>query len=54
MVSLEAIRRGSLWTLLAVSAFASIEPSPYEFMFAVLLLAFASGSLAFDRMLAHA
>ena len=52
MVSLEAIRRGSLWTLLAVSAFASIEPSPYEFMFVVLLIAFASGGLAFDRTLA--
>ena len=42
MLSIEALRRGVLWTFLAVSAFAAIEPSPYEFMFAIALLAFAS------------
>jgi hypothetical protein len=49
MLSIEALRRGVLWTFLAVSGFAAIEPSPYELMFAVALLAFASGGLRFDR-----
>jgi len=49
MLRTEALRRGVLWTFLAVSGFAAIEPSPYEFMFAVALLAFASGGLRFDK-----
>jgi hypothetical protein len=49
MLSIEALRRGVLWTFLAVSAFAAIEPSPYEFMFGVALLAFASRGLRFDK-----
>ena len=52
MLSIEALRRGVLWTFLAVSAFAAIEPSPYEFMFAVALLAFASRGLRFDKAMA--
>ena len=49
MLSIEALRRGVLWTFLAVSAFVAVEPSPYEFMFAVALLAFASGGLRLDK-----
>jgi hypothetical protein len=52
MLSIEALRRGVLWTFLAVSAFAAIEPSPYEFMFAIALLAFASRGLRFDKAMA--
>jgi hypothetical protein len=52
MLSIEALRRGVLWTFLAVSGFAAIEPSPYEFMFGVALLAFASRGLRFDKALA--
>ena len=52
MLSIEALRRGVLWTFLAVSAFVAVEPSPYEFMFAVALLAFASGGLRFDKAMA--
>ena len=52
MIALESIRRAALWGLLAVSAFASLEPSPYEFMFAVALIAFAGGGLAFDKSMA--
>lgn len=48
MASTAALRRWALWTLLAVSAFAAIEPSPYEAMFFVALLAFAPGGLRFD------
>jgi hypothetical protein len=39
MVPAETIPRATLATTLAVSAFASIEPSPYEFMFAALVTA---------------
>jgi hypothetical protein len=49
MLSIEALRRGMLWTFLAVSGFVTVEPSPYEFMFAVALLAFASGGLRLDK-----
>ena len=52
MVPAETIRRATLWTTLAVSAFASIEPSPYEFMFAALVVVFARRHLIFDKTLA--
>ena len=47
----ESLRLKLLWLFLAVSAFASIEPSPYEAMFFVCLLAFARGGLVFDASL---
>ena len=49
VVSIEALRLWALWLFLAVSAFAAIEPSPYEFMFFVVLIAFAGGGLRFDK-----
>ena len=52
MIPVESIRRGVLWTLLAVSALASIEPSPYEFMFVVTLLVFAGRGLVFEKSMA--
>ena len=48
----ETLRRRILWVFLAVSAFASIEPSPYEAMFFVTLVAFGRGGLRFDAALA--
>jgi hypothetical protein len=48
----ESLRLKILWLFLAVSAFAAIEPSPYEAMFFVCLLAFARGGLTFDASLA--
>ena len=44
----ESLRLKLLWLFLAVSALAAIEPSPYEGMFFVCLLAFARGGLVFD------
>lgn len=52
MIRTESLRQWVLWAFLAVSAFAAIEPSPYEFMFAVALLAFAGGGLRFDKVMA--
>lgn len=49
MVAVETIRRAALWTLIASSAFVAIEPSPYEFLFAVMVIAFAGGGFRFDR-----
>ena len=48
----EPLRRGVLWTWLAVSGFVAVEPSPFEIMFPVVLLAFADGGMLFDRALA--
>ena len=48
----EPLRRGVLWTWMAVSGFVAIEPSPFEVMFPVALLAFADGGMLFDRALA--
>ena len=48
-IGVEPLRRWVLWLFLAVSAFAAIEPSPYEAMFFVALIAFAPGGLRFDR-----
>ena len=44
-----SIRRGALWTLVAVSAFVAIEPSPYEFLFAIVMVIFARSGFRFDR-----
>ena len=52
MVRIETLRRWTLWSFLAVSAFAAIEPSPYEAMFFVCLVAFGRGGLSFDAALA--
>ena len=48
----EPLRRGVLWTWMAVSGFVAVEPSPFEVMFPVALLAFADGGMLFDRALA--
>ena len=48
----ESLRLKILWLFLAVSAFAAFEPSPYEAMFFVCLVAFARSGLAFDATLA--
>ena len=48
----EPLRLKILWLFLAVSAFAAIEPSPYEAMFFVCLIAFGRGGLSFDATLA--
>ncbi len=48
----EPLKRGVLWTYLAVSGFVAIEPSPFEFMFPIALLVFADGGMLFDRALA--
>jgi hypothetical protein len=48
-IGVEPLRRWVLWLFLAVSAFAAIEPSPYEAMFFVALVAFAPDGLRFDR-----
>jgi hypothetical protein len=47
----ESLRLKLLWLFLAVSAFAAIEPSPYEAMFFVCLIGFARGGLTFDATL---
>jgi hypothetical protein len=47
----ETLRQLVLWTFLACSAFAAIEPSPYEFMFGVALLVFARRGLRFDKLM---
>ena len=52
MIGTEPLRRWVLWAFLAVSAFAAIEPSPYEFMFGVAVLVFAFGGLRFDKAMA--
>ncbi len=48
----EPLKRGVLWTYLAVSGFVAIEPSPFEFMFPIALLVFADAGMLFDRALA--
>ena len=49
MIAVETIRLAALWTLVAASAFVAIEPSPYEFLFAVVVVVFAPGGFRFDR-----
>jgi hypothetical protein len=52
MIRREPLRQWVLWAFLAVSAFAAIEPSPYELMFGVAVLVFAGGGLRFDKAMA--
>lgn len=52
MKTSESLKRGVLWTYLAVSGFVAIEPSPYELMFPIAALAFADGGTRFDQALA--
>jgi hypothetical protein len=52
-VSIEALRNFVLWLFVACGATAIIEPSPYEFMFPIVVAAFAGANgLLFDRSLA--
>src|SRR5215468_6054332 len=51
-IRVSSIRRIVLWTFIACSCVAIIEPSPYEFMFAVAVAAYASRGLLFDRAMA--
>jgi hypothetical protein len=48
----EPLRRGVLWTYLAVSGFVAVEPSPFELMFPIALLVFADDGMLFDRAMA--
>ena len=48
-LSIPGAQRGVLWLFIACGAFASIEPSPYELLFVLALLAFGARGLAFDR-----
>lgn len=50
-ISYAAIKRGALWLLTAVSGFALIEPSPYEFVFLIALLVFALTGIRFSQKL---
>jgi O-Antigen ligase len=43
------IRRWVLWAFVACGCVASIEPSPYEFMFFVCLIAHGFGQMRFDK-----
>jgi len=44
-----ALQRGILWTFVACGASASIEPSPYEFMFLITAIALGRNCLLFHR-----
>jgi hypothetical protein len=48
-LSIAGAQRGVLWLFIVCGAFASIEPSPYELLFVLALLAFGARGLAFDR-----
>lgn len=50
-ISHAAIKRGTLWLLMAVSFVALIEPSPYEFVFLVALFVFALTGIRFSQKL---
>jgi hypothetical protein len=43
------LQRRILWLFVACGAFAAIEPSPYEFMFLVAVIALGANGLIFDR-----
>jgi hypothetical protein len=47
-LSVAGTQRVALWLFIACSAFASIEPSPYEVFFVLALLAFGMRGLLFD------
>jgi hypothetical protein len=48
-LSIAGVQRTTLFLFIACSAFASIEPSPYEIMFVFALLVFGLRELLFDR-----
>src|SRR6202000_735552 len=48
-IRVSTLRRVLLWAFIACRCVAFIEPSPYEVMFPLVVLAFASGGLIFDR-----
>jgi hypothetical protein len=48
-IRVSTLRRAALWLLVACSCIAFIEPSPYEFMFFVVVIVFARGGLQFDQ-----
>lgn len=50
-ISHAAIKRSTLWLLVAVSFVALIEPSPYEFVFPITLLVFALTGIRFSQKL---
>ncbi|HEY4925662.1 MAG TPA: O-antigen ligase family protein [Roseiarcus sp.] len=50
-LSIAGIQRVALFLFIACSAFASIEPSPYEIFFVIALLVFGAHGLLFDRIL---
>jgi hypothetical protein len=47
----ETLRQKVLWTFLACSSLAVIEPSPYEFMFCIAVPAFLARGMRFDRVM---
>jgi O-Antigen ligase len=50
-LSIAGAQRIALWLFIACSAFASIEPSPYEIFFVVAVFVFGLRGLLFDRSL---
>ncbi|WP_336814514.1 O-antigen ligase family protein [Bosea sp. MMO-172] len=51
IVSYDAIKRGTLWLLAVSSGIALIEPSPYEFVFLLVLFVFALTGIRFSQKL---
>jgi hypothetical protein len=51
-VRVAALRNAALWLFVVCGATAIIEPSPYEFMFFVVLAAYACGGLTFEPTMA--
>lgn len=51
-IPIAGLQRASLWLLVCASGVVVVEPSPYEFMFAVTAGLFALTGLKFDRRLA--
>src|SRR5450432_389811 len=45
------LQRRILWLFVACGAFAAIEPSPYEFLFLVAVIALGANGLLFDRVM---
>ena len=46
------LRNATLWLFIVCGATAIIEPSPYEFMFFVVVAAYARGGLTFEPTMA--
>ena len=51
-VRIATLRNATLWLFVACGATAIIEPSPYEFMFFVVLAAYVRGGLTFEPTMA--